>query len=186
MIRPLPPAAWTVGEAGVTARIALPAGTPCLVWAEGWDEAEAADARAGDEPFTIIARTACAAPVAGAGGIALHAPRVPDRAFAVARAGGAAHASPTLGAGWPRGLLTPRAAPPPAAAPDPALVARLLAAGETDMLLALIGEALLGGAEPAGILDAARAVFLHRARHPLAPDPGLGPLLAALPASDLS
>ena len=92
--------------------------------------------------------------------------------------------SPTLAAGWPRGMLARRRATPRAAAPDAALVARLLDAGEADMLLALLGEALLGGAEHAAIVAAARDIFLHRARHPLAPDPGLAALLAALSASD--
>lgn len=94
--------------------------------------------------------------------------------------------SPALAAGWPRSLLARRQAAPRAAAPDAGLVARLLEAGETDMLLALLGEALLGGAARDAILAAARGIFLHRARHPLAPDPGLAALLAALPALDPS
>lgn len=181
MIHPLPPSAWVTAEGSCVARIALPEGVPCVVWTEGWDTATAALALAGTTRFTQMARGAVAAAFATGGTLLLRAMRPPERGVAIACNRG----SPTLAMGWPRTMRPRTAAGPQALAPDAVLVARLLEDGETDTLLALLGEALLGGAAREAVTDAARSVFLYRARHPLAPDPGLAPLLAALAAPDI-
>lgn len=177
MIVPIPSTAWRLAEGAFAVRVALPRPARRVVWIEGWSAATAAAARADGARFTALPRSACAAPPGIADTVLLRASRPPEAGLVL---GLPAAGSATLAAGWPRGLMAARRAGPRAAAPDAALVARMLDQGETDMLLSLLGEALLGGAEREAVLAAARQVFLDRARHPLAPAPGLAVLAAAL------
>jgi len=177
MIAPIPASAWQDHGGAHVAEIALPAVPRAAIWAEGWDAATAAMARAEGVAFTPLPRSAVAVAPVTAGRLRLAAPRPPARALAI---GLLARGSVTLGAGWPRALLPrpPRDAVP--AVPDAAQAAALLARGEGAMLLTMLGEALLAGAGRDAILDAAREALLHRARHPASPDPGLALLVAAL------
>ena len=181
MIIAIPAASWRNAEGAFVARVAAPSGTRCVVWLEGWDDATAAAATAEGQGFTLLPRSAFAAVVPGGDAIRLRAPRPPESGLLITLPHAA---SPTLAAGWPRGLSPAHRAAPRATAPDAAEVARLLEAGDGATLLTRLGEALLDGGDRDQALAAARRMLLHHVHHPLASSAGLGLLAAALVATE--
>jgi hypothetical protein len=183
-----------------------PARTRCVLLAEGWDAATAAEASARwgegpavpEQPFLALAedRAACIldrpppGPAGPATAIVLRAPLPPGslRLLPLRRAGGEGP-RPASAAVLPRCLPLPAPAEPNGPAPDPRLAERVaaeLAAGRLGEALAECAAALLAlgpgeeRAAAAPVAEAARAVLAHLARHPLSRDPALGPFLGAL------